>query len=157
MKKQVIATCVALGLGVMSGAAFAAVTTFTGNEQVTGTNAGVCPLLSRDITLGVSSRVHGGFECDEAENLIKVAACHEGGSRTGVLCQAIPVLDDTGTATGEVTFAAGCDQTLADAGAQSPIPSYKAFFTSSAGGVMTEQALDGRCSDSTLPGIDGFQ
>jgi hypothetical protein len=155
MKKQIIATCVALGLGLVAGVAFAAPTTFTGNETVTGGVGNDCALLARDITLGVSAKVTGAYECDEATNMVKVAACHAGGSRSGVTCAEIPVFDDTGTQTG-VTYAAGCDATSAAAGTQSPIPSYKAFFTSSAGGVMSEQPLDGRCGDSTLTGISGF-
>lgn len=156
MKKQIIATCVALGMSVAAGVAFSAPTAFVNNVQVTGGVGGDCPLLSRNITLGVSARVTGAYDCDEATNMVKVAACHEGGSRSGVTCAAIPVLDDEGIATGEVTYPAGCTAEMAAAGTQSPTPSYKSFFTSSAGGVMVEYPLDGRCSDSTLTGVEGF-
>ncbi|MBU1284681.1 MAG: hypothetical protein KJ989_14555 [Gammaproteobacteria bacterium] len=157
MKKQIIATCVALGLGVLAGTAFAAPTAFENNQKVTGGVGNNCPLLSRDVTLGVSAKVHGAYECDEAANLVKVAACHQGGSRSGVTCVAIQVLDAAGApVAGSFTYPAGCDATSAAAGTQSPIPSYKSFFTSSAGGVMIEYPLDGRCAAGTLTGIEGF-
>ncbi|MNG34182.1 hypothetical protein D3C84_1206140 [compost metagenome] len=51
----------------------------------------------------------------------------------------------------------GCTDELEASGGRSPDPDYKAFYTSSLGGVMEEQQLGNRCSDTTLVGIDGFQ
>ncbi|TRO36612.1 hypothetical protein EQ832_15595 [Pseudomonas sp. ALS1131] len=149
MKNQIIAICVALGMGVAAGAAFAAPTAFTGNQTITGGVGGACALLAGDVRLGVSAKVHGAYECDEAANLVKVAACHEGGSRSPVTCTEIRTSDPAGGAD-IITYPAGCTAQLAASGAQSPTPSYKAFFTSSAGGVMNEIPLDGRCSATTI-------
>lgn len=151
MKKQIIAALITAGFGLFASAASAAPTAFTGNERITGGTGGDCSLLAEAVTLGVSSKVHGAYNCDEALNLVQVAACHEGGSRAGVTCVAITDPEDP---TADPTYPAGC--TADNVGEQSPIPSYKSFFTSSAGGVMVEYPMDGRCSESTIVGIDGF-
>lgn len=150
MKNQFIAALVAVGFGLFASAASAAPTAFTGNKEVT-TGAGGCALLAEKVTLGVSSKVHGAFNCDEAANLVQVGACHEGGSRAGVTCVAITDPEDAT----KVTYPAGC--TADTVGEQSSVPSYKSFFTSSAGGVMVEYPMDGRCSDTTIVGVDGFK
>lgn len=151
MKKQLIAVLMAAGFSMSAGLASAA-TAFTNNATVTGGTAGACTLLSEDVTLGVSSKVHGAWACDETLNLVQVAACHEGGSREGVTCAARTVTAADGTTS--VVYQAGCDATTE--GKQSTIPSYGAFFASSAGGVMVQQPMDGRCDDATVVGIDGF-
>lgn len=148
MKKQLVATFIAVGFGVSAGLANAATATaFIGNEVVTGGRTGDCTLLADNVTLGASANVHGAWACDETENLVQVAACHEGGSRQqGAAC----VDQDPDTAGDQLP--AGC----AAAGGYSTIPDYKAFFTSSKGGVMQEYPLGGRCSESTITGIGGF-
>ncbi len=148
MKNQFVAAIVAVGFGLIASSASAAPTAFTANQKVTKNE---CALLAESVTLGVSSKVHGGYNCDEALNLVQVGACHEGGSRAGVTCVAIV---DPQDAT-KVTYPAGCS--AATVGEQSSVPSYKSFFTSSAGGVMVEYPMDGRCSDATIVGIDGFK
>lgn len=154
MNKQLIAALMAVGFGLFAGAASAA-TAFTGNDEVTGGTTGECTLLAEDVTLGVSSKVHGAWACDETLNLVQVAACHEGGSRSGVTCAATPVLDENGAVVpDQFTYQAGCSAETV--GQQSSIPSYGAFFTSSAGGVMVQQPMDGRCDDTTVVGIEGF-
>lgn len=146
MNKQLIAALMAVGLGLSAGSASAA-TAFEGNEDVTGGTTGECTLLAETVTLGVSSNVHGAYNCDETLNLVQVAACHEGGSRAqGAACV------DTDTTTTGDQLPAGCSAL----GGFSTIPDYKAFFTSSAGGVMSEYALGGRCTATTIVGIDGF-
>lgn len=148
MKKQLIATFMAVGFGVSAGFANAATATaFTGNEGVTGSRTGDCTLLADDVTLGASANVHGAWACDETENLVQVAACHEGGSRQqGAACVDLDE-DQEGN-----QFPPGCSADRAF----STIPDYKAFFTSSRGGVMREYALGGRCSAETIVGIEGF-
>lgn len=154
MKKQLITVLLAAGFSMSAGLASAA-EAFTGNSEVTGGTAGECTLLAENVTLGVSAKVHGAWACDEALNLVQVAACHEGGSRSGVTCAATPVLDENGAVVpDQFTYQAGC--TAETVGEQSSIPSYGAFFASSAGGVMVQQPMDGRCSDTTVVGIEGF-
>lgn len=149
MKKQIIASFSALGLCFATGVAFAAPTAFQDNVTVTSGVGNNCAMLSRDVVLGVSAKVHGAYDCDEVLNLVKVAACHEGGSRSGVVCSNLtpPTVDEPNRA---ASYAAGCNAGLAATASTSPVPSYKAFFTSSAGGVMNEQPLDGRCNAATI-------
>jgi len=150
MKKNFFAALMAVGLSASVGVAFAAPTAFQGNEDITGGTTGDCTLLAETVTLGVSANVHGAYNCDETENLVQVAACHEGGSRAqGAACVDLNTTD--GDPNGPLP--AGCSAI----GGFSTIPDYKAFFTSSKGGVMSEYALGGRCSESTITGIDGFE
>ena len=148
MKKQLIATFIAIGVGMSAGIASAATATaFTANKEVTGGRTGDCTLLAEDVTLGASANVHGAWACDETENLVQVAACHEGGSRQqGAACV------DLDPALAGDQLPPGCSAV----GGFSTIPDYKAFFTSSKGGVMQEYALGGRCGAGTITGIEGF-
>ncbi|QTF57842.1 hypothetical protein [Stutzerimonas frequens] len=148
MKKHLIAVFVAAGFSMSSGlVSAAAATAFQGNEEVTGGTGGECALLAENVTLGASANVHGAYACDEATNLVQVAACHEGGSRSqGAACI------DLDADTPDAQLPAGCSEL----GGFSTIPDYKAFFTSSKGGVMQEYSLGGRCSATTITGIDGF-
>lgn len=148
MNKQLISALTAVGFGLFASAANAAPTAFQENVNLTNNE---CALLADNVRLGVSSNVHGAYNCDEASNLVQVAACHEGGSRSGVTCTAII---DPDNPTAPPTYPAGC--TADNVGQQSSVPSYRSFFISSAGGVMTEFPIDGRCDETTIVGIDGF-
>lgn len=145
MNKHILAALIVTGVSFSCGTAYAAEATAF-QKNVTVENAD-CALLGETITLGVSANVHGAYACDEATNLVQVAACHEGGSRSqGVAC------NDTDPDTTGIQYPAGCD---ADTPFSS-IPSYKAFFTSSKGGVMQENDLGGRCSAEKITAIEGF-
>lgn len=147
MKKIIFAVALAMGASV-TGSAFAA-TVFgesARTDEVTGTSTGECPLLAETVILGVSSNVIGGWACDEAQNVIQVAACHKGGSRDiGVACSSDgdPSTPDT------IELPAGCATTDGN----SDIPSFQAFTASSAGGVMSGVKLDQRCTEAQLAGI----
>lgn len=149
MNKKLIAALIAASLSMSATIASAATATaFKGNQEVEGGVGGDCALLAETVTLGVSANVHGAYACDETENLVQVAACHEGGSRQqGAACV------DLDPNTPDNQLPAGCSAL----GGFSTIPDYKAFFTSSKGGVMQEHALGGRCSESTITGIKGFK
>lgn len=150
MKKNIIAAALFIGFSTSAMIATAAPTAFQGNVEVTHGTTGNCPLLAETVRLGVSAKVHGAYDCSEANNLVKVAACHEGGSRqAGVACNYL--LDANGDPTTELP--AGCTAP----GGTSTIPDYKAFFTSSRGGVMQEQQLGNRCNASTIVGIEGMR
>lgn len=155
MNKMIFAAALAVGAG-MSGSVLAEVADNTtpwssGNISVTNTE---CKMLAEQVTLGASAKVHANYTCDEINNTIKVATCHEGGSRAGVQCSTWD--DDNDPLTPEVLVpAAGCTLELAQTGAMSPTPSYSAFATSSAGGAMKTWSLDGRCENGTLTGL-GF-
>ena len=142
MKKIFIAT--ALAAGVFSSGAALSQTAFQGNEDVDTTE---CVLLSEEVTLGVSANVHGAYLCNETSNLVQVAACHEGGSRSrGAACT------DTDINTAGDQLPPGCDAV----GGFSTIPNYIGFMASSEGGVLQEHGLGGRCSGATLTGLDSW-
>lgn len=148
MNKQIIAALMTVGLCLSAGAANAAGTPFTGNNKITGGVAGACPMLSEDVTVGVSKNVHGAWDCDETLNLVQVAACHEGGSRlVGAACV------DLDSVTAGDQLPAGC----AAIGGNSTIPDYQAFYASSQGGVMAQYAMGGRCDNARVAGISGFK
>lgn len=148
MNKQLIASLIAIGFCMSASIANAATATaFQGNHTVTGSKTGACKLLSDDVTLGASANVHGAWACDETENLVQVAACHEGGSRQqGAQCVDLDTTQDGLQLPDGCTTASGF----------STIPDYKAFFTSSKGGVMQEYPLGGRCGADSITGIAGF-
>lgn len=149
MNKYIAYVAVAALGSMLSGAAFSATVwgETTQSEEVTGGVAGDCPLLSDTVMLGVSANAVGGYACDEATNLIQVAACHTGGSRQqGVACV------DTDPLTPGDQLPDGC----AAVGGNSTIPSFKAFFASSMGGVMAEIALDQRCTEAQLGAVSDW-
>lgn len=144
-----------VGLGV-SGITLAEVNTFTTNSTVQTTAAGAtqaagqCALLREITIVGVSANVTGAWECDETENVIKVAACHSGGSRaTGVDCTADA---DGSSANGWTAPNAGCTTNSGT----STIPSFKAFASSSNGGAMSEQSMLDRCNATNIKAITMF-
>ena len=146
MKKNILAVVMALGMGASAGFVVAAPAAFQNNVNV---EQAQCALLSETVRLGVSAKVHGAYNCDEEENLVQVAACHEGGSRQqGVACVPTDPNDP------DSPLPAGCGGNPTPS--NSNIPDYKAFFTSSQGGVMQEQQLGARCSSGTITGISGF-
>lgn len=145
MNKHLIAAITAMGFALSVGAASAA-TAFQDNVTLTNTE---CSLLGESVRLGASAKVHGAYNCNEEANLVQVAACHEGGSRSqGVACV------DTDLEQDGVQLPAGCEGTPTPS--NSVNPNYKAFYTSSQGGVMQEQELGNRCSATSIIGIEGF-
>jgi hypothetical protein len=154
MNKQIIALFAAAGLTCFAGLASAAATAVTGpSNQVTPTE---CALLSENITVGMSARVTGAYNCSEVLNVIKVGSCHEGGSRGLLACNSVQNQDaiDAATAAGTTppapTYPAGC---AADGTGTSTVLSYKGFTSTSQGGAMSEQALGGKCTDASLTGL----
>lgn len=147
MKKYLIAATIIAGFNISGVASAQTAIAFQGNHLVTSGVGKECALLMEDVTLGVSANVHGAFLCDEAENLVQVGACHEGGSRgRGAACT-----DQNNQMEGD-QLPEGCTV----ASGFSTIPSYIGFMASSAGGVLQEHALGGRCSGSTLTGLDAW-
>lgn len=158
MNKQIIALFAAAGLTCFAGLASAAVVTVTGpTNQVT---VAQCALLSEAITVGMSARVNGAYNCSEINNTIKVGSCHEGGSRGPLACNsvqnqaAIDAAIVAGTPPPAPTYPAGC--TAAGTGT-STVVSFKAFTSSSQGGAMAEQALGSNCTAARLGGLSALQ
>lgn len=151
MRKTSIMVALMIGVGVSASAFAAPILVTTASETVSATDN--CVLLANDVTVGVSSNVTGGYQCNETTGIIMVAACHAGGSRdTGVICA---YYDDDGDATTPMVLnSSGCTDDMTKAPAKpSTIPNYKAFSASSAGGAMTEQELTGRCDQTSLPAL----
>lgn len=155
MNKIYKASTLLVGLAV-SGLALAEVNTFATSDVVETTAAGAtqaageCALLRESVTLGASANVTGAWECDETTGVVKVAACHSGGSRdTGVDCTADA---DGSAANGWTAPNAGCTTNSGT----STIPSYKAFAATSTGGSMSEQSMTDRCNPANIKAITMF-
>ncbi len=145
MKKSYMAAALALAAG-MSTTAMAAPTAFQGNVTVKKDSGSYqCALLGENVKVGLSSNVHGALECHEADNTVKVAACHEGGRRSPLTCV------NSGTASVPVWNHGNCTAAgdiLAD------IPDYKSYGVSSDGGVVAEYLLSGKCTAATIVATD---
>ena len=127
MKKIFFKAAAVAGFTLLGMSSAVAATAFKSNVDVIGGIDGQCTLLSENVKLGASANVHGAWACDETKNLVQVAACHEGGSRQqGAACVDLDPEQD------EDQLPPACKQV----GGFSTIPDYKAFFTSSQGGVM---------------------
>ena len=157
MNKNILALLAAAGFALSVGVVNAAPPSagFTGNASIT---TALCPLLADAVNVGVSAKVVGAYSCDETLNLVQVGTCHEGGSRsTGPACglgaaatAALPVAQ-------QQQDVPGCSYGQTPAQLNSTIPSFKAFYTSSAGGVMQEAPLGTRCASASLVGISLWQ
>ncbi|MFC5771809.1 hypothetical protein [Thauera sinica] len=144
MKKLIPLFMMIAGVGASFGAS--AQTALPPNGGPVTTTA--CTVLSEQVTLNLSKGVHGAFNCDEATNAIKVATCHEAGSRkpTTVNCVAQGSEPD-------ITYTpAGCAAGVASV----EISDYRAFTANSRGGGVGTAQLGGACTDSSLSGLGGF-
>lgn len=155
MNKQIVALLAAAGFACFTGFVSAAPTAIEGSVVTVGpADSGAanadCELLAEAVRIGTSSKVHAAYECNEATNLVSVAACHEGGSRAAIPCTVTNPNEVAGGAA--ATFPAGCSA----ATGISTLIDYKGFFLSSAGGAMSEQGLGDRCSATTVVGVEGF-
>jgi hypothetical protein len=157
MKKIIYAVAIVMGAGLSSVASAATTPTVfaSGNYTVTTDDAD-CPMLTDQVVIGVSSKVHGGYSCNETSAVIKVAACHEGGSRnTGVACAWVDLNDPVTPldATDDTLNSAGCTAQMVTDGDNSTIPNYNSFSLTSNGGSITAIELEGRCDDASLTAI----
>lgn len=153
MTKQILALMITAGVGLASTVAVAAPPSagFTGNARVT---TAACTLLADAVNVGVSAKVVGAYSCDETLNIVQVASCHEGGSRaTGPACGLGAAATASLPPEQRQADVPGCTYGQTPAQANSTIPSYKAFYATSAGGVMQEAALGTRCNTSSIAGI----
>src|SRR5690606_16553761 len=128
------------GLG-MSAAAMAAGTPIT-SKPITSTE---CELLADQVRLTLSTNVHGAYSCDEKTNTIKIATCHEAGSRkpTEIPCAAVGTDPKSGD---PIYNFSQCDGTE---GQKITIEdySYRAFIGSSTGGQVAATTLGDESCD----------
>lgn len=160
MNKQFFSLVAAVGFGLSVGVAHAAPASFTGNVALNplGGTGNVCALLADSVNIGVSNSVVGAWDCNETLNLVQVAACHSGGSRsTGAACGLGAAATAALPPEQQQQDVPGCAYGQEPAQLNSTIPSFRAFYTSSAGGVMQEAPLTARCESSGLLGITNWQ
>ena len=160
MNKQIFSLVAAVSFGLSVGVASAAPASFTGNTQLQplGGSGNICAMLADPVNIGVSNSVVGAWDCNETLNLVQVATCHTGGSRsTGAACGLGAAATASLPPEQQQEDVPGCSYGQEPAQLNSTIPSFRAFYTSSAGGVMQESPLGARCESSTLLGIPNWQ
>lgn len=142
MKINVLATAFVIGL---SFSTIASAVEFTSGQSIDTT---ACPLLANSVTLNLSNRVNGGYECDEATSTITVAACHEGGSRRAeITCAVETPAEGTTPATYNHT---SCNDTNVGQTITLAAPSYSGFLASSRGGSVVQKNLAANCTAAAL-------
>jgi hypothetical protein len=115
-------------------------------------------MLSEAINVGVSNSVVGAWSCEETLNLVEVGACHSGGSRsTGPACGAGAAATASLPLEEQQPNVPGCTYGQTPPQLNSTIPDFRAFYTSSNGGVMQESGLGTRCTEAALSAIDNWQ
>lgn len=156
MTKQFFALFAAAGLACFASLASAAPTVTGASTQITTVN---CPLLAEAVTVGMSARVVGSYNCSAATNTVRVGACHAGGSRAPLACNSVQnqAAIDAALAAGQPAVApeypAGCSATGTGT---STVGDFKAFVASSRGGAMAELPLGGACTEARLGGLAGM-
>lgn len=156
MSKKFAALFVFAGLSCFANFSFAA--EIVSGPSNTVTNAD-CALLGETITVGMSAKVFGAYNCSATTNLVGVAACHQGGSRSALACNSVQnqaQIDAAvagGTTPPAPVYPAGC---AADGTGVSTEVDFRAFFASSAGGAMSDQKLGGPCDEDKLTGLSAF-
>ena len=158
MNKQIVAVLAAAGLMCFAGLASAAAVEVTGPSNKVDVAA--CAMLSEPITIGASAKVIAAYNCSEITNVVSVATCHSGGSRSPLACNsvqnqaAIDAAVAAGGAAVPPVYPAGCNQ--ANGTGTSTVVDFKGFFVTSAGGAMSEQSLGGKCVTGKVAGLKAF-
>lgn len=156
MNKQFFALFAAAGLACFASLASAAPTITGASTSISTTD---CPLLAEAVTVGMSARVFGSYNCSAATNTVRVGACHAGGSRAPLACNSVQnqAAIDAAAAAGQPavapTYPAGC---AADGTGTSTVGDFKAFVASSRGGAMAEVPLGGACDAARLGGLSNM-
>ncbi|MDH0121435.1 MAG: hypothetical protein FH750_08485 [Pseudomonas stutzeri] len=142
--KFLIASLAAAVTFQASAAPVAQDTAFQLSGDVSGGTTGACSLLAENVTLNLSARVWGVYNCDEATSVIRVAACHEGGSRKA---RTVNCAEDT--ANPGTYLPQGCTATTPTI----EITDYAGYVAGSNGGSVAVNDLGGRCEASTVTGL----
>ncbi|WP_415753509.1 hypothetical protein [Pseudomonas leptonychotis] len=150
MKKIIMSVFIAAS----AFSSFASATSIASGTPIQAGNQG-CQLLSEAVTINLSSNVHGAYTCNVANNTMRVATCHQGGSRkqATVACAVVDIVDDNGTPKNVWN-----DSTCTDAGAAAATPAAphqftssslgKAYSASTAGGSVAALSLGAVCTSS---------
>lgn len=138
MKKSILATIFA---GTMMASAFASAAAITSGTAITQIQ---CPLLGDQVVLNLSNNVSGAYNCDEANSVIKVAACHKAGSRNPGTANCVI------TSASNVTPVVWNDSSCSDADDTFEIADFRGFTANSQGGKVAPEALGGACTEGTI-------
>ncbi len=157
MNKQFFSLFAAAGLACFASLASAAPTITGASTTISTTD---CPLLVEPVTVGMSARVTGSYNCSAATNTVRVGSCHAGGSRAPLACNSVQnqaAIDAGAAQTPPVVVApvypAGC---AANGTGTSTVGDFKAFVASSRGGAMAEVPLGGACDAARLGGLSAM-
>lgn len=153
MKKFLLSVFVAAA----TVSSFASATAISSGTPIQAGNQG-CQLLSEAVTINLSSNVNGAYTCNVANNTMRVATCHQGGSRkqATVACAVVDIEVVGGVSTNVWNDASCTDAKAAAAaggGAAHEFTSSslgKAFAASTAGGSVAPISLTAVCT-STAP------
>ncbi|MDH0500537.1 hypothetical protein [Stutzerimonas stutzeri] len=147
MKKIIVA--LTLSVCAFSMQAFA--TAISSGTPIQPGNAG-CELLAEAVTINLSSNVYGAYNCDKANNTIRVGTCHKGGSRkqATIACAVVSTTkDEAGTIT-NVMNDPSCPKTEYEKATFESKSLGKGFLASTAGGSVAASSLAATC-DSASP------
>lgn len=147
--KKIVASFIVTA-GIFSAPAFA--TPITSGTPIQAGNQG-CALLGEAVTISLSSNVFGAYNCDVANNTIRVATCHKGGSRkqATIACAVVNVIPgQNGAADTIVMNDDSCPTTNFENSTFTSSSLGKGFLASTAGGSVAAASLGAIC-DSANP------
>ncbi|GIZ11644.1 hypothetical protein [Pseudomonas sp. NCCP-436] len=146
--KKIVASFIAVA-GIFSTSAFA--TPISSGTPIQPGNQG-CALLSEAVTINLSSNVYGAYNCNVANNTIRVATCHKGGSRkqATIACAVVDIIPGEN----------GADDTIVMNDDSCPTTNYegvtfqsnslgKGYLASTAGGSVAASSLTAICDSAT--------
>lgn len=144
--KKIVAS-IAVAVGVLSTSAFAAPMEIVPGTPIQPGNQG-CELLAEAVTINLSSNVHAAYNCIKANNVIRVAACHKGGSRKQgtIACAKVNEYTENGSTVVEYNDPS-CER---DPTGSFPTDSNgKGFVASTSGGSAAAMNLGSVCNSVT--------
>lgn len=146
MKKNFIFAAAIFSMG-FSATVFAAPAEIPSNGQigVEGGQGATCNLLRESVKINLSQSVVGSYNCIEPENTIKIATCHENGSRS----ETRPTCENIGTEAAPA-YPPGCTDVNVPPEGGTPFTDYRGYSASSQGGKIVQQALGGACTAARL-------
>lgn len=114
-------------------------------------NAG-CELLAEAVSINLSSNVYGAYNCDKANNTIRVGTCHKGGSRkqATIACAVVSTKTDASGAVTNVMNDPSCPTSEYEKATFESKSLGKGFLASTAGGSVAASSLGATC-DSADP------
>ena len=125
-------------------------TEITSGTPIQAGNQG-CDLLAEAVTINLSTNVNGAYACNSANNTIRVATCHSGGSRKSgtIACAVVNVIPGVGGGLPVNEYNdPECDGTPDQTFDSSS--SGKGFQASTAGGSVAATSLGSACTSASV-------